>query len=185
MPTNRPLICLIGESGSGKTTLAETLQKTYNLVSVQSYTTRPKRHENETGHTFISEEEFDKLTDIVAYTVYNGYRYCVTREQINNSDVYVVDTKGLECLRRRIFNRKIIAVYVKTNAKTRENRMIQRGDYPVKVKERIEYDTKSFINAEKTSDCVVENNYPNDIQENAESIYTVWYLFGGYTTEEL
>ena len=60
---------IVGRSGSGKTTIAEELERKYGLKSIQSYTTRPKRSDNETGHIFVSDEEFDKLTDMVAYTL--------------------------------------------------------------------------------------------------------------------
>ena len=61
---------IVGQSGSGKTTIVNTLEEKYGLKSIQSYTTRPKRSENETGHTFISDEEYDKLENIVACTDY-------------------------------------------------------------------------------------------------------------------
>ena len=55
------IICIVGRSGSGKTTAAEYLEELYGLKSIQSYTTRPKRKPNETGHTFVTEDEFDKI----------------------------------------------------------------------------------------------------------------------------
>ena len=47
------IFCLVGPSGSGKTTVAKALEKHgYNVI--QSYTTRPRRSENEWGHTFVT-----------------------------------------------------------------------------------------------------------------------------------
>ena len=75
---NNAFIVLVGESGSGKTTIANILENKYWLKQVQSYTERPKRYDEETGHTFVTPIEFDQLKDIVAYTCYNRYRYCTT-----------------------------------------------------------------------------------------------------------
>ena len=60
-------IVLIGPSGTGKSTVADKLTELYGLTLMQSYTTRPKRFENETGHTFeenarLKAETISKLT---------------------------------------------------------------------------------------------------------------------------
>ena len=54
------LLVIVGESGCGKTSIAERLQQ-YGLKLIQSYTTRPKRKPLETGHTFVTKEDFDKI----------------------------------------------------------------------------------------------------------------------------
>ena len=59
MQKTKGIYLIVGKSGSGKTTLVNELRK-YGYTSVESYTTRPKRFKNETGHTFITEEEFDR-----------------------------------------------------------------------------------------------------------------------------
>ena len=64
----KPLYLFVGPSGSGKTTIVDKLECENRYKSIQSYTTRPQRHQNEYGHIFISDEEFDQLTNIVAYT---------------------------------------------------------------------------------------------------------------------
>ena len=84
---------IVGKSGTGKTTMVNRLQ---NLgPQVQSYTTRPKRSEDETGHIFVTDEEFDKLQNICAYTEYNGYRYAATQEQVDDATFYVIDPEGV------------------------------------------------------------------------------------------
>ena len=90
---------IVGCSGSGKTTIVNALEEKYGLRSIQSYTTRPKRSENETGHTFISDEEYDKLENIVACTEFCNYKYCATAEQIDENDLYVIDPTGVESLK--------------------------------------------------------------------------------------
>ena len=59
---NETIFLIIGESGSGKTTLVSSLEKQKNLKSIQSYTTRPPRYENEYGHIFVSENEFNSTS---------------------------------------------------------------------------------------------------------------------------
>ena len=93
----RPLLTILGKSGSGKTTLCAELEKRYGLKSIPSYTTRQPRFDGEQGHTFITEDEFDKLEDILAYAKTDDCRYAVTKEMLENEEysIYVVDTSGL------------------------------------------------------------------------------------------
>ena len=90
-----PLYCIIGPSGTGKSTLEENIKSEFNwLRSADSYTTRPPRYDGEHSHKFVSKEQFDKLK-LLAYTRYNGYEYGVTKEILDNTDLYVVDLDGL------------------------------------------------------------------------------------------
>lgn len=147
---DNPIFLLVGKSASGKTTIAEILESQYNLKTVQSYTTRPKRHEDETGHTFISDAEFDLLEDIVAYTEYNNYRYCATTEQIDDADIYVVDVPGVEVLLENYnSNRPIVILYFDANIRTRIDRMLGRHDCDAQIVSRLytdeEFDWKNLI----------------------------------------
>lgn len=140
----KPLYLLVAKSASGKTTVAEILESQYGLKSIQSYTTRPKRYEDETGHTFISEDEFDKLENIMGYNKYNGYRYCCTKEQLDAADIYVVDVPGVETLLDRYQSeRPIIILYFDTSVCTRIDRMIDRHDSDMQIVSRIYNDEKS------------------------------------------
>ncbi len=138
---NDPLFLLVGPSGSGKTTVAEELESRYNYKSVWSYTTRPKRHVGEKYHTFISDAEFDNLTNMVAYTVYNGYKYCTTKEQLDAADVYVVDIPGVETLLQNYqTDRPIVVFYFDSTVTTRINRMIDRHDCDTAIVGRLHND---------------------------------------------
>ena len=94
------LYCIIGPSGSGKSTVVEELNK-MGFKSPDSYTTRPKRFPEEGGHTYITQEEYDNLLNIVAYTHFNGYNYCVTKEMLDGCDFYIVDPDGIETLKKK------------------------------------------------------------------------------------
>lgn len=137
----KPLFLIVAPSGTGKTTLADMLEEWRGLKQVQSYTTRPPRKMYEKGHTFISDEEFDALEDIVAYTLYNGYRYCATASQLDKSGVYVVDIPGVESLLKEYkTDRKIIIFYLSASVHTKITRMIMRGDDDSKILNRIHND---------------------------------------------
>ena len=94
---------IVGLSGSGKTTEVDILKKKYGYTDIASYTTRPKRHPTEKGHTFVSEETFKQLKNqMCAYTYFNGHHYGATIEQINNADLYIIDLKGINELLQKI-----------------------------------------------------------------------------------
>lgn len=134
----KPLFLFVGKSSSGKTTIANLLETTYNYKSVESYTTRQPRYEGEHGHIFISEEEFDNLKNLVAYTEYNNHRYCATREQIDECDLYVVDVPGVETLLEKYSTeRSIYIFYFDANVHTRILRMIDRHDSDMEIIKRL------------------------------------------------
>lgn len=157
---NKPLYILVGKSASGKTSLANILEKEHGLMQLQSYTTRPKRYENEVGHTFISDAEFDKLEHIVAYTEYNGYRYGATKEQVDSIDVYVLDVPGVETLLKEYdTNRTMIIFYFDATVYTRIKRMIERGDHDNAIISRLLEDEKDdwLRQLEDMPDCGTNN----------------------------
>lgn len=137
----KPLILWIGKSGSGKTTIVNYLANR-GYESLQSYTTRPPRFDGEVGHIFVSDVEFNKLENIVAYTEYNGCRYCCTEEQLNKADCYVVDVPGVEFLLEKYTNaeRPIFVFYLDTTVTTRIDRMVDRGDSDHAIVSRLHQD---------------------------------------------
>mgnify|MGYP002515686241 FL=1 len=138
------IILLVGESGSGKTTIADLLEEMYGYKVLKSYTTRPPRL-NDTSHVFITDKEFDKLKDIVAYTEYNGYRYCATADQVDNSDIYVIDPDGIEKLKNIYHGKKeLVDVYLRVPEEIRASRMKKRGDSDTQIASRLDYDKKAF-----------------------------------------
>lgn len=166
------LICIIGESGSGKTTIANYLWKKYGLKSVQSYTDRPIRYTNETGHTFISKEKMSYILQndkIVSQTVFCNNRYCVTEQMLNESDVFVVDMVGYKELKDCYHSQSIVSFYLETTPDVRKSRMLQRGDAEEEIKKRLIHDRKAFANAENIVDFVIDNN-DRTVEEVCEQI---------------
>lgn len=142
--------CIIGASGSGKTTFADELAKKKGLKVLKSYTTRPKRHENDTDHTYINNIEYYKLKGIMASNVINGYLYACTASQLLENDIYVVDWIGYHELcdsleAKRIENIELRPVYMCTPTLVRVWRMFKRGDSIINVLKRLKSDHDSCL----------------------------------------
>lgn len=166
----------MGESGSGKDTIAEILRLDFGLTSLISYTTRPPRYKGENTHIFITDEEFVKLKNIVAYTEFNGYKYCATSEQVDNNDVYVIDPDGViffkECYKG---DKEVFVVYLRVGMLTRFWRMIKRGDGIKAAWNRIKYDKEKFLFAQDVADIVLENkNAKNTAIEILKLLHTTY-----------
>ena len=173
------IVLIVGESGSGKSTICDELTKRYGLKQVESYTTRPRRSENEGGRTFISDEEFDKLEDICAYTYFDGYRYCATREQIDNSDLYIIDPHGIEYFIKEYNGRKIpMVVYIYADKRTRRKRMANRGDKEHKIRQRIAHDESAFANVDEYTMYRYSNVEEGGVGKIATDIYRKFFRDG-------
>ena len=139
------ILLLVGASGSGKTTVANELCRKYGLKQIDSYTTRPPRYEGEVGHTFVTNEEFDQLTDIVGYTNYNGNRYCATAAQVETHDIYVIDPAGFDFFRTAYHGtKKVVVAELIVDEENRRERMLLRGDDHCAAAQRIQVDAKIF-----------------------------------------
>lgn len=100
------IICIVGESGSGKSMLADYLESQYKIPMIHSYTTRPKRTPDETGHVFIGDTEFDEFNreDMIAFTKFGEYRYCCLKKDVSDVCTYVIDEHGLRYLRKNFLD---------------------------------------------------------------------------------
>lgn len=171
------IVLIVGESGSGKSTICDELTKSYGLKQVKSYTTRPRRSANEDGHTFVNNEEFDKLENICAFTLFNGNRYCATSEQVDNADLYIIDPKGVEYFMNHYNGKKIpMVIYIDVDKKTRRERMRKRGDGQDKVDKRIKHDEESFGDVDEYAFKTYLNNTFSDLDRIVNDIYYLFFM---------
>nr|WP_091014417.1 AAA family ATPase [Paenibacillus amylolyticus] len=142
----KKVFCIMAYSGAGKTEVVKELEKDgYNVL--QSYTTRPQRHENEWGHKFCNNEEYEKFKskdEIAAYSLIEGNHYFATKQQLFSSDIYVVDPVGIEDLKERILDVEFVVIYLKVDKKTRMSRMQKRGDDVHRILSRVNTDGIKF-----------------------------------------
>ena len=177
------IFLIVGCSGSGKTTITEQLEQKYGMKSIQSYTTRQPRYNGETGHIFISDEEFDKLTDMVAYTEFAGNRYCATAEQVENNDLYIIDPKGIDFFMKSYKGSKTPKViFISSNLTTRYERMVGRAETKGKSHQeaiessltRIVNDAGEFydyIQGQAWVDYVCKNNSNDKLEDVVDKIF--------------
>lgn len=164
-------ILLVGKSGSGKNTVQDYLVNKYGLKPLVSYTTRDKRYPEEDTHIFITNKDFlsKQNDDFIAYTFYNGNHYFATKEQFKESDVYIIDKKGVEYIRSLNIATPYIVVYLDVPDDIRIERMAMRNDSSDMIAERIRYDETVFdgiedlcnfsisnYDSEKTADAIAE-----------------------------
>jgi guanylate kinase len=149
----KTILLVVGRSGSGKSELANYLQERWGIPYLQSYTTRPRRNEQDNGHKFITDEEFDELlvtNTPLALTNWNGVRYCCTVEDLSGIDTYVIDERGVDYLESRFkgdFN--LFKVFVNRDL---EKRIGAVGE------ERVLRDSGNFYKTMKDYDMVIDNN---------------------------
>lgn len=180
---NNFIVLLMGKSGCGKTTIANVLQEKYGWSSIRSYTTRPPRCPGETGHIFVTDEEFDTLTDRVAYTEFSGYRYCATQQQVEENQIYVIDPDGYEFfLKSYTGNKLILPIGILCEEEKLFERMISRGDSFANASARIEHDKKKFAKLDDVAAMFLDSNsYTRE--ENAETIH--WIVQKAVTNNNL
>ena len=164
MTDNKICVCIVGKSGTGKSTIVNSIP---TIDILNSYTTRPPRFPNEKGHIFITEEEYDKLENIIAETKFGKYRYCATKSQIDNSDVYILDKNGVKAIDDNYIGkdnkRDIFVIYVKTKFIERLKRCIKDDGFLKGIK-RMLRDIGKFNHMQYIADYVVNNNTYNDFE---------------------
>lgn len=170
------IVLVVGESGSGKSTICNLLTTRYGLKQVESYTTRPMRYDGEGGHIFVDDAEFDALDNVCAFTMFDGYKYGATQEQVDNADLYVVDLYGIDYFMTHYKGRKIpMVVYIKTPIYTRVKRMLERGDTESKIIERLSYDYVHFTEAVDYATYTYDND--DDINNISAISYDIFDKF--------
>lgn len=181
---------IVGRTGSGKDYLANLLEKE-GLNVVKSYTTRPKRSETEDTHIFITPEEAATFTDKVATTEINGHEYFATANQVNESDIYIIDPNGIKELTANMPDTTFHVIYVTANAMDRRFNAVKRAENKIKEEQifdsRDEDEDAQFSEFEEqlkhldtenvfTPNVTVVHVYENDYNEATANEYVQFYM---------
>lgn len=122
------ILLLIGESESGKSTIAEYISKKYDIPILQSYTTRPKRNENETGHIFVSFKDYmdTPQDEVVAETCFGGHFYYAKKDQLKKKIIYIIDEKGYLMMKGKypIISVRLIRRFLKRSNRTARDKFV-------------------------------------------------------------
>lgn len=157
------VILIVGKTGSGKSSLIKRLCERTGLKMLQSYTTRPKRSEEDTDHLFVTTEDYLRAKEngeIAIDGEIAGNYYYSTIEQLYTSDLYTINPEALDrLLAMNLPNIRFVVVYISCPDKIREERALARGDDKHKYRvrdfaERAEF--RKFISEEKW-DYVINN----------------------------
>ena len=148
-------VFIIGRTATGKDRLANEL-KGRGMTLLKSYTTRPKRSADEDTHTFITNEEYEKMDKdtIAAYTEINGNKYFATKADVLNCDVYIIDVNGLRQISESMPDTPVIVVHMTANKEERKKRFIKRSGLDEnkalkEYEERTESENAQFSEFEK------------------------------------
>lgn len=176
----RPKYLIVGRSGSGKDTLAKELEK-HGLTQLTSYTTREPRTKNDNSHIFITKEEASTITDRAAETVINGHEYFTTFDQVEDSDIYIIDPIGVYRLVKKMTHLDFIIIYITPGSKKLQKEYaIKRGDDPEKEKQIFE--ARILDEAGQFEDF--ENRINNRVDLGSNVLATFKFI-NNYNEEEL
>lgn len=158
----------MGRSASGKSSIAKEVAEKLGLKVVQSYTTRPSRPgetSEDSDHIFITSDQVDQFqSQIIAYTNINGYEYFVTKDILDNSDIYVIDPLGLQELLSHP-EYAVIPIYIAVDKEIGMQRAAVRGDDITVWIQRYEAENEQFSDFEdmiqRGYHCAVVNNNGN------------------------
>lgn len=176
------LFCIVGQTCSGKDSLVNELIKNHpdKFKAVCSYTDRPKRDTETEGieHHFLSYDEFNELVkthELIAYTEINGRQYAATKDQLEYSNVYIIDPVGVDYIQKNFPDIKTFQIVIVSPFEDRyERSMKNRSDFQLAFKNRVESEEEQFSNyMEKcTYDELIynENNKFKESYERFEKI---------------
>ena len=183
-------IIIVGRSATGKTYLARLLQRR-SLKLSKSYTTRECRSkEDKNNYHFITKEQANKIPNKnkLLFTKINNNEYFTLKEEIDKSDILILNPQGVEDIIDILKDENITIIYVTTNdTQKRKEMFVKRYENKEKgetaYKQRLLEEDKPYREFEEklntyydkyknvTSIVLYENKYDkNDIKQMANVI---------------
>lgn len=154
-------IVLVGKAAAGKDFFRKRMMDKGFRFGV-SCTTRLKRiKDNEIDgkdYHFKSDAEFDSLIEadeFVEYQSFNGWRYGITKDEFNSSDVMIMNAEAVKLLPSEYAKRCFI-IYLDIPLETRITRITERNDKNDNVMRRVQDDEKQYSNFAQF-DCRITN----------------------------
>ena len=149
MTEDNVIFCIIGPSGSGKSTRVKNFMNNHADICnlLVSDTTRPKREDEINGkdYNFFSREDF-KLRNHVENVCYNGNNYGLSKEEMDDKcskkliTFFICDVEGYNVLNALRNYKNIVGIYLQYPSSQCIRNMVNRGDNPSKIKDRVFYD---------------------------------------------
>lgn len=170
-------LLIVGRTASGKDALRRELMS-HGVSFVKSVTDRPQRkRSDEDTHVFITSSEMDKTWDeLVASTTIGDYRYGARREDVELSDAYIVDPKGLHDVTAAFPETPFMLVDIRAaDESARLMAATGRGDDADKVKARNDAEAEQMAQFERD---VADQNLP-------ENVSIVFRIVNDYTVPTL
>ena len=98
---------------------------------------------------------------IATDTYFDGNFYWARKEQLNTSDLYIIDKKGIEKLKELKYIRPFIVIYIDLDEDKRIENMKKRGDDNMAIYKRLTNDKNMFDGIEKLADFIVNGDNDN------------------------
>ena len=172
------MILLVGASASGKTVTALDLQKRYGLVKAITTTTREKRIGETDGveYFFITKEEFKKRLEegkFVEHSLYNDNFYGCGIDQVDDNKIVVLDPNGLHSF-LKLNNKHIVSFLLIADEKTRQARMVSRGDKQENIDKRLKNDIDDFSLEKIGKVDFIIHTENQSIEQTSDQIYKLY-----------
>lgn len=187
------IVVFTGFTASGKTTyLEETIKRNKKFKRLLTYTTRPKRtnEENSKQYLFINNEEFNLMKEegkIISQRVYktieNGepsiWKYGLGVDSIKENEEYltIVDPTGALSLISYFGQENIKLIYLYCSEEELYKRAAYRGDEPAEFKRRLASDKEQLSKINGYVGLSISTNV--DKEEQQKNIEKILEYIGG------
>ena len=141
------MLVLVGPSASGKSAIVKNLMKNYGLEKFITCTTRQMRvgEVDKVDYYFFNNEEFNNLYvagEFIETVFYNGNYYGTLKKEANDNKVVILEPQGVNNFLNAGVD--VFVVFLQTDEKVLESRMLSRGDLPLEVNKRLQNDRILF-----------------------------------------